>query len=34
MKNICTEKIVIKGAEKNITGQLEYDIKDKNSEKI
>lgn len=34
MKNTCVEKIVINGAEKNITGQFEYDIKHKNIKKI
>ena len=33
MKNTCVEKIVINGAEKNITGQFEYDIKHKNIKK-
>lgn len=32
-ENICIEKINIEGIEKNIAGQLEYDIKNKDTEK-
>lgn len=33
MENICVEKVNIVGTDKNIIGQLEYDIKNKDSEK-